>query len=282
MRHYRRGPISGIPIPLAHPRGHGQRGQGVPHGRHRQDGHHVPLVRDPYRPVSPGGHQPAPGQAGRVLLVLPEARLVGVRAPDGDDARARGPRGAGPRLRRPGRRHDEVRERPQALLCGPRRPTRAHDGGDAGPAAGAFRRGRPLQAADDHGAGEHPRALARTSLRAAPEPRLFPERLRRAHRNTRDPGGPGGARRCGQPLRYFRLGQRALDRGVPAVPCRGLAARHPPHRLARGLRRGAVLLRAAHRAAVARHVGRPLDADRPHRRQLHQHRHGEAVRPRRA
>ena len=69
------------------------------------------------------------------------------------------------------------------------------------------------------------------------------------------------------------------QRGDPARRRRPLAGAADPD-LVRRLSGDAAHLRAAHARPLQGHVGGALDADRPHRRQLHQHPDGEAVRAR--
>ena len=152
----------------------------------------------------------------------------------------------------------------------------------AGRPAGGLDRARPDQEPDHRRAGDHPRALADAPLRAAPEPRLLPERLRRPRRQQGDAGGTGAARvgRAGD-RRHLVCG-RAVGRRGRHLRRRRLAPADPADGLARRLHRRALLLRAAHQGALDGGGRGALDAGRAHRRQLHQHPHRQAVRPRRA
>ena len=122
-------------------------------------------------------------------------------------------------------------------------------------------------------------ALADAPLRAAPDGRLLQQRLRRAHRLEDRPDRPGAARVRGAGVR--RAVVRHHLRGELACPLRPAragadgAAGH----LDRRLRRHHRPFRAAHPPALGRSLRGALDADRTHRRQLHQHPDGEALRP---
>ena len=102
-------------------------------------------------------------------------------------------RGGADGLRRQPGRPDEGR--PDA--AGLHQRARQHAAVDGvrrrGRPAGGLHRARPDQEPGDRRAGDDPRALADAPLRAAPEPRLLPERLRRPRRQQ---GDAGGDRRC--------------------------------------------------------------------------------------
>ena len=151
----------------------------------------------------------------------------------------------------------------------------------AGRQAAGLDRTRPHQEPDHRRAGLQPRALAHASLRAAPEPRLFPERFRRPRRQQGDAGGSRSARLGRAAYRRHLVRGRAVGRRGRHLRRRRLAPADSAAGLARGLHRRALLLRAAHQGALHRGGRGALHAGRPHGRQLHQHPHRQALRPRR-
>ncbi len=110
---------------------------------------------------------------------------------------------------------------------------------------------------------------------------LLHRRLCRPHRLEDRADRPGAARIGGAGLRRAVVRHHLRDQFAAALQ----PARPPPDDpagdLDRGFRLCAGLVRAAHPRAVGDRVGSALDADRAHRRQLHQHPDGEALRPHR-
>ena len=243
---------------------------------------HVPLVRNPHC-LLPGRAAGAPARhAARVLPPFRTADLAGVCDPAGGGTPWLCHRGGAARLCRQPRRHDEGRAVAGAVLRGPHE----HAPGDgvhrADRPARRLDRARADQEPDHRGAGDEPRALAHAPLRAAPEPRLLPERLRRPGRQQGHPDRPGVARVGGAGDRRHLVRGRAVGGRRDHLRRRRLAPAHPAGGLARGLRRRAHRVRAAHQGALHRGIGGAIHAGGAHRRQLHQHPHGEALRPRRA
>ena len=119
-------------------------------------------------------------------------------------------------------------------------------------------------------------------LRAAPEPELLPERLRRPGRQQDHAGGAGAARFRGAADRRHLVRGRAVGRRGGDLRRRRLAPAAAADRVARRLHGRAALLRAAHQGALDGGRRGALHAGRAHRRQLHQHPHRQAVRPRRS
>ncbi len=124
-----------------------------------------------------------------------------------------------------------------------------------------------------------PDPLAGALSRRAAELVVLPERFRRPHLQSRDADRTGGAADAGL------VGHRGLVRAGLWRHRRGddghrrRLAHHSDPRLVRRLRRAAVVFRAAHARPLQGQFGSALGADGPHRRQLHQHPHGQAVRP---
>ena len=130
------------------------------------------------------------------------------------------------------------------------------------------------------GAVHRPDPLAVALARGAPELGVLSERFRRPHFQPRHADRPVGAldadRDHHHGLVHFgirRLGDRAGGR-------RGPLARVAAGAVVLRLRGAARLFRAAHARAFEGFFDRALDADGAHRRQLHQHPHRQAVRPR--
>ena len=126
-----------------------------------------------------------------------------------------------------------------------------------------------------------PDPLAEPLARGAPVLGVLPERLRRPHRQPRDADRTGDARdassRCITGVWYILVyGTSALMLLASRRPLAGAADRA----LVRRLSRAAAPVRAAHARPLQGDVRGALDADRAHRRQLHQHPHRQAVRAR--
>ena len=125
-----------------------------------------------------------------------------------------------------------------------------------------------------------PGALAVALARGAAELGLLSERFRRAHFQPRDADRSLGAldadRDHHHGLVHYGLWQFGHSADRHGGPLAGAADRAVVLRLCGA----AVLFRAAHARALESQFHRPLDADGPHRRQLHQHPHREAVRAR--
>ena len=125
-------------------------------------------------------------------------------------------------------------------------------------------------------------ALAELPLRAAPEPVVLPQRFRRAHRPEGDADRPVAARDGGQPdRRHLDAGHLCRRHGVAVRRARCLADR-AGRRLAGALRAHHLEAGAAGAPALGGGGRGKLRPVRPHRRQLHQHPVGQALRPRRA
>ena len=140
-------------------------------------------------------------------------------------------------------------------------------------------------AAPDHESGDRrqrgePHPLAEPLACGAAVLDVLPERFRRPHRQPRDADRPGDARKPRRAahrrvvhhrLRHQRAGAAGVGRPVARAAGDAVVLR---------LYRDADGVRAAHARPLQGRVGGALGAHRPHRRQLHQHPHREAVRPR--
>ncbi len=168
---------------------------------------------------------------------------------------------------------------PGTLLRRKLAPAVRHGGGAAGRAAvGAAGAEADHQPGDRAGISQS-RSLAEPLARGAAELDLFPERFCRPHRQPRHADRPGAARkrrlRHQRRLVHPRLRQR---RDRSAGPQRHPAGNPDP---AAGSPAMPVLLRyfvPRLRNRSRRSVGGALSADRPGRRQLHQHPDGQAFR----
>ena len=122
--------------------------------------------------------------------------------------------------------------------------------------------------------------LAVALARGAPELGVLSERFCRENLQPRDADRSVGALDADRDHHHrlvhysVRRLRHRLDGGS------GPLARRADPALVLQLRRAAVLFRAAHARALEGEFHRALDADGAHRRQLHQHSHGEAFRPR--
>ena len=125
-----------------------------------------------------------------------------------------------------------------------------------------------------------PHPLAEPLARGAAVLGVLPERFRRPHRQPRDADRPGDPRdhRRADHRRLVHPGLRH-QRGAPARQRQPLAG-DPDRVLVLRLSGAAAPVRAAHARPLEGDVRVALGADRPHRRQLHQHPDREAVRPR--
>ena len=217
-----------------------------------------------------------------VLRLVHQAGVARVRAAAGGGLPRLADRGVAAGVRRQPGRHDAGRAIARRLLRRAR-PDPAVDGVRGGDrAAAGLDRARVDQEPADRRAGDHARALAHAPLRAAPEPRVLPERLRRPCRQQGDAGGARAAGIGGAGDRRHLVRRRAVGgrrggfRGGRPAPAGAAAG------VARRLHRRVVLLRAAHQGALDGGGRGALHAGRAHRRQLHQYPDRQAVRPRRA
>ena len=160
-------------------------------------------------------------------------------------------------------------------------PGRAAAGLDGGAGIG---RTAQLGAAEFAGAAPDPARqlpdadpLERASLPAAAVDGLFPGRIRRAHRHQADADLAGGARDRGQAARHRQLRAGVFRRHPDRGGQRGLATDAAVRGLVGLLRAADALVRAADGQGLAATGRRAFRHDRAHRRQLHQHRHGQAV-----
>ncbi len=154
-------------------------------------------------------------------------------------------------------------------------------GNGRGSAGGAARHRVAAISGDQPGARravQQPDPLAEPLACGAAELGVLPERFRRPHFKSRDADRPRGAREPGlvgdgdlvrRGLRHHRHRDARGGRSL---------ARDPGGALVRRLHRPAGLFRAAHAGPLQGHVGGAFGADGAHRRQLHQHPDGQAVR----
>ena len=215
-------------------------------------------------------------------LAVPEGLPLAGAPGDGVD-RARDPGGRGGRgladlVRGPARRHAR-RSAPAGGLDAARARARARRALHPGPQAGDpdAERAPPQPVADAE--RRHHRALAQPSPRAAPVGRLVPERLRRPHRQPDDADRARGRRGDVPDLRRPGLRLGLPRRRALAARRRGPAAGAAARRLARPLPLARRLDGAPGRPRLEGVLRRPLGDHRADRRQLHQHRLGQALRP---
>ena len=155
-----------------------------------------------------------------------------------------------------------------------------HGGGAAGRAAAGAGLAEPDRQPGDRGQRVEPHPLAEPLVRGAPVLGVLPERFRRPHRQPRDADRAGDPRDAGRAdherlvhpgLRHERAHSAQLRRSGAGAAGRAVVPR---------LSGDAARAGAAHARPLQGRLGRALDAHRAHRRQLHQHPDGEAVRPR--
>ncbi len=151
----------------------------------------------------------------------------------------------------------------------------------AGRAAADDHRAEPRRPAGDQRQRHQPDPLAVAFPRRPPGLGLLPGGFRRPHRHPRHAGRPGAARERGAG-RHRRLVHPGLwQHGGDLAGAGGHPACAAGIGLVRSLHPAAALPGATHAGPLEGSVGGAFPADRTHRRQLHQHPDGEAVRPRR-
>ena len=240
-------------------------------------GLHVRLLRIPHPPHAGTRHRAAAG---------PRRLLLALRPPDPRPLR-------GDVRDRPGGRADQHRDpglhrppgRPDADERSPRRVPACAAGTDR---HGAARRHRPTAGAPGRQpcsqqrgrAGcDQPDPLAEPLARRAAELAVLPERLRRPNRQPRHADRQCGARVRGLEHPRHLVHRHLRHQRTRADGLRRLAARRPDRPVGDGLHVFSRLLRAAHARPLEGLVGAALARDGAGRRQLHQHPHGQAVRP---
>ncbi|VFT21382.1 Uncharacterised protein [Pseudomonas aeruginosa] len=244
-----------------------------------EESHHaLSSFRTSDRPVPQCFRTHAAQRSAAFLCLLPAPGLAGVPGPAGGRPDRRADRGGAVQLPRPHRR-SRPEHAQRGVLPRARQRTDLDGGGGAGPAPAVQRPARHAGAPEHQPEHDQPDPLAEPPLRAQAEPRLLPERFRRAHRPAHHAdrqlvarfGGAGGGR---------PLARADLYRQRPGAVRRGrLAPDDPSGAVGVRLRRRPRLLRSPGQAPLGGGLGFALEADGADRRRLHQHHHAESCSP---